>query len=109
MDGFPNDFAGVLLTTALLGVPVFYIALQVRRIRELRGRWRTAATLPVVAWAAWIAILIIAPYRAEPWSELAVLEALLGCVLGVVYLWLLALYRRHRQVAAEMAGKWHRG
>ena len=106
MPGLPYDIFGVLLTSALLGVPVFYIALQVRRLRELRGRWRAAATIPLVAWAAWIATLIVAPYREEPWNALAMLEVLFGCVFGMVYLWLLGLYRRHRRVEAEMG--WHR-
>ena len=103
MPGALDDFFGVLLAIVLLGAPTCYVVLQVRRLQQLHGRWRVAATVPLVPWAVWMITLLVAPGRQEP--VISGLEILFGSLISMVYLWILQHYRSHRHLEAEMMGR----
>ena len=67
----------------IAGVPLTYIALQLRLLRRWRGRWRLTAALPVVAGRA---VNFAADVARDPTSHnLFPLEILIGAVGGLLY------------------------
>jgi hypothetical protein len=82
------------LVQLLPAVPIGYGALQVMALRRWHGRFRLAAAVPLLGWAAWLANLI-RDLSIDPTSHnLFPFEILIGAVAALVYLALLAVFRR---------------
>jgi hypothetical protein len=82
------------LVQLLPAVPIGYGVLQVMALRRWRGRFRLAAAVPLPGWGAWLANLI-RDLSIDPTSHnLFPFEILIGAVAALVYLALLAIFRR---------------
>jgi hypothetical protein len=84
----------VIVAAVLLGVPLGYLALQLRALRRWQGRGRLAAGLPLLGWAMWGLILARDVLRDPSSHNLFPFEILLGALAALAYLGLVAGLRR---------------
>lgn len=84
----------------IAGVPLTYIALQLRLLRRWRGGWRLAAALPVAVVAGWAANFAADVARDSTSHNLFPLEILIGAVGGLLYLGIVMTMRAVIQVVA---------
>ncbi len=71
------------IETLLLMVPVVYIGLQWSALRRMRNGWRLAATFPVIAMLAALALFVIGMFTN---ASLATVWLVLGLPLATLYL-----------------------
>jgi hypothetical protein len=80
--------------TLLLLVPVLYVALQWSALKRMRHGWRMAATLPVVAMLAALAVFVVGivtnASMAAMWLVLGLPAATLYLVLLLPLHWMIA-------------------
>jgi hypothetical protein len=84
----------------LLGVPLGYLALQVRLLRRWHGGWRLAAAAPLPFWLVWAARFAWDPTVDPTSHNLFPFEILIGAAAALLYLAVLAGAR----LAAEATG-----
>ena len=71
------------IETLLLLIPVVYIALQWSALKRMRNGWRLAATFPVIAMLAALALFVIGMFTN---ASLATMWLVLGLPVATVYL-----------------------
>jgi hypothetical protein len=88
----------------LLGVPLGYLALQLRLLRRWRGGWRLAAGAPLPIWLIWVARFAWDTTLDPTSHNLFPFEILIGAAAALLYLAVLAGIR----FAAEAMGSGQR-
>src|SRR5687768_11287747 len=89
--GWPMDPYDFLIVAILLGVPLLYLVLQVLTVTRWRGGFRSAAMIPPLLWALWIAVFVHDVTRDPTSHNLFPFEILIGALLSLVYLTCLKL------------------
>jgi hypothetical protein len=87
------DLFDLLISVVLFGVPIAYLALQLRILTRWTGGFRTAALLPPALWAVWAAVFAFNVMRDPTSHNLFPFELLIGALLSLAYLGCLALVR----------------
>ena len=95
------DMDWLVAFVLIAGVPLTYIALQLRLLRRWRGGWRLTAALPVAVVAGWAANFAADVARDPDSHNLFPLEILIGALGGLLYLGFLATTRAVVAVAAS--------
>jgi hypothetical protein len=83
-----------LFALFFLGLPLAYIAFQIRALTRWDGTFKMAAGLPVLAWALWGFVFAIDVTRDPTSHNLFPFEILIGAILASGYLCVLAIFRR---------------
>ena len=89
----------------LLGIPLGYLALQVRTLARWRGVFRALAALPLAGWLLWMVVFALDVSRDPTSHNLFPFEIVIGAFAASGYLGLLALTRRATGRAGERDGQ----
>lgn len=79
----------ILWAVAIPGMLVGWLVMQVMAVRRMRGGWRTAAFVPLLAMGGALAIAVLGSLAGSNLAPIWVVFALPPCFLWLAALWLL--------------------